>query len=78
MLAAIITVNGVIPGNTLWLGLGAALAVAWTRSQQPTVVISVGPIVFHIRTAALSGLLAAIVPARSAARMNMLTAIAAG
>jgi len=54
------------------------MAVAWTRSQQPTVVISVGPIVFHIRTAALSGLLAAIVPARSAARMNMLTAIAAG
>jgi hypothetical protein len=52
--------------------------VAWTRSQQLTEVIPAGPIVFHITTAAVSGLLTAIAPARSTARMNMLTAIAAG
>ena len=36
-----------------------------------------GPIVLYIVAAALAGLLAAIAPARRAARMNMLTAIAA-
>ena len=40
-------------------------------------VIPAGPIVLYIVAAALAGLLAAIAPARRAARMNMLTAIAA-
>jgi len=75
--SVIIAVIGAGLGTALGLGLGAAIAAAFTRSQQLTVVIPAGPIVLYIVAAALAGLLAAIAPARRAARMNMLTAIAA-
>ena len=42
-----------------------------------TLVIPAGQIVLFIVAAALAGLVAAIAPARRAARMNMLAAIAA-
>jgi putative ABC transport system permease protein len=73
----IIAVIGAVLGTVLGLGLGAALAVAFSRSQQLTVVIPAGQIVLFIVAAALAGLVAAIAPARRAARMNMLAAIAA-
>jgi putative ABC transport system permease protein len=75
--SVIIAVIGAALGAALGLGLGAALAAAFTRSQQLTVVIPAGQIVAYVAAAALAGLLAAIAPARRAAKMNMLAAIAA-
>lgn len=73
----IIAVIGAVPGVALGLGLGALLAAAFTRSQQTTVVIPAGQIAAYILAAALAGLLAAIAPARRAARMNTIAAIGA-
>jgi putative ABC transport system permease protein len=75
--SVIIAVIGAVLGAALGLGLGAALAAAFTRSEQVTVVIPAGQVVACVAAAALAGLLAAIAPARRAARMNMLAAIAA-
>jgi len=75
--SVIIAVIGALLGTALGLGLGAALAAAFTQSQQLTVAIPAGKIVIYLVVAALAGLLAAIAPARRAARMNMITAIAA-
>jgi putative ABC transport system permease protein len=58
------------------LGLGAALATAFTRSQRLTVVIPVRQIVIYAVAAAFAGLLPTIAPARRAARMNMVAAMA--
>jgi putative ABC transport system permease protein len=74
--SVIIAVIGAVLGTALGLGLGAALAAAFTRSQQLAVAIPGSQIVVYIVAAAVAGLLAAIGPARRAARMNMLTAIA--
>ncbi len=73
----IIAVIGAVEGTALGLGLGAALATAFTRSEQVTVTIPVGQIVIYIAAAALAGLLAAVAPARRAARMTTLAALAA-
>lgn len=76
--SVIIAVIGAVLGTLLGLALGAALAFAFTRSQQAaTVAIPAGQIVLYVLAAAVAGLLAAIAPARRAARMNTLTAIAA-
>jgi len=75
--SVIIAVIGAVLGTALGLALGAALAAAFTRSQQMTVTIPTGQIVIYVVAAALAGLLAAIAPARRAARMNMIVAIAA-
>jgi len=75
--SVIIAVIGALLGTALGLGLGAALAAAFTRSQALTVEIPAGQIVAYVAAAAFAGLLAAIAPARRAAKMNMLAAIAA-
>ncbi len=75
--SVIIAIIGAVLGTALGLGLGAALADAFTRAQQATVVISPGQIIAYIAAAALAGVLAAIAPARRAARLNVLDAIAA-
>jgi putative ABC transport system permease protein len=68
---------GAVLGISLGLGLGAALAAAFTRSQQLTISIPAGQVFIYAAAAAFAGLLAAIGPARRAARMNMLAAITA-
>jgi putative ABC transport system permease protein len=73
----IISVIGALLGTMVGLGLGVALAVALTRSQQATVAIPVGQLVIYILATAAAGVLASIGPARRAARLDMLTAIAA-
>jgi putative ABC transport system permease protein len=75
--SVIIAVIGAVLGTALGLGLGAALAAAFTRSQALTVVIPAGQIVAYVAAAAFAGLLAAIAPARRAAKMSVLAAIAA-
>lgn len=75
--SVIIAVIGALLGTALGLGLGSALAAAFTRSQQLTVVIPAAQIALWVAAAAVAGLGAAIAPARRAARMNMIAAIAA-
>jgi putative ABC transport system permease protein len=76
MVAAEAVIISVI-GALLGLVLGVALAVALTRSQQATVAIPAGQLVIYILATAAAGVLASIGPARRAARLDMLTAIAA-
>jgi putative ABC transport system permease protein len=73
---AIIAVIGAALGIALGLGLGAALAYAVTRAQQPTVAVPVAQLVAFAVVAVLAGVLASVAPARRAARLNMLDAIA--
>jgi putative ABC transport system permease protein len=75
--AMIISVIGALLGTVLGLGLGAALAAALTRSQQGTVTIPAGQLVIYILATGAAGVLASIGPAGRAARLDMLTAIAA-
>jgi len=75
--AVIIAVIGAVLGTALGLGLGTALADAVTKSQQATVAIPAGQLVIYILATAAAGVLASVAPARRAARLNMLAAIAA-
>ncbi|HEY3903014.1 MAG TPA: ABC transporter permease, partial [Streptosporangiaceae bacterium] len=72
----IISVIGALLGTMLGLGLGAALAAALTRSEQATVSIPAGRLIIYILATAAVGVLARIGPARRAARLDVLTAIA--
>jgi putative ABC transport system permease protein len=73
----VISVIGALLGTGLGLGLGAGLAVALTSSQQATVAFPAGQLVVYILATGAAGVLASIGPARRAARLDMLTAIAA-
>lgn len=73
----IISVIGALLGTGLGLGLGAGLAVALTSSQQATVAIPAGQLAVYILATGAAGVLASVGPARRAARLDMLTAIAA-
>ena len=74
--SVIIAVIGAALGIVMGLGLGSALAYAVTRSQQPTVVVPVAQLVAFAAAAVLAGVLASVAPARRAAKLNMLAAIA--
>ena len=74
--SAIIAVIGAALGIALGLGLGTALAYAVTRAQQPTVVVPAGQVVAFAAAAVIAGVAASVAPARRAARLNMLDAIA--
>jgi hypothetical protein len=65
-------VIGALLGTALGLGLGSALAAAFTRSQQLAVVIPAAQIAFYIAAAGIAGLVAAIAPARRAAWTTMI------
>jgi putative ABC transport system permease protein len=75
--SVIIAVIGAVLGVVMGLGLGSALAYAITRSQQVTVVVPGGQIAAFVAAAAVAGMLASITPARRAARLRVLDAIAA-
>jgi putative ABC transport system permease protein len=75
--SVIIAGVGAVLGIALGLGLGTALAYAVTRSQQATVTVPVPQLVIFAAAAALAGVLASVAPARRAARLSMLAAIAA-
>ena len=76
--AVIIAVVGAVLGTGLGVGLGSALAAALTAGQggDPVVVLPGGQLALYIALAAVAGVLAAIAPARRAARLDVLTAIA--
>ena len=60
----------------LGVGLGVGLAYALTSSQHATVAIPVGQLLVYILATGAAGVLAGIGPARRAAKLNMLAAIA--
>ena len=74
--AVIIAVLGALLGTGLGLGLGSALADALTRGMGPvSVTIPATRLVVYVIAAAAAGVLAAIAPARRAAKLDMLAAI---
>jgi len=73
--SVIIAVIGAVLGTVLGLALGTALAGTFTRPA--TVAIPAGQIAVYIVATAVAGVLAAIAPARRAARLEFLAAIAA-
>jgi putative ABC transport system permease protein len=74
--AVIIAVLGAVLGTTLGVGLGSALARALTAGRGPAaVMIPAARLVLYVVGAAAAGILAAIAPARRAAKLDMLTAI---
>jgi putative ABC transport system permease protein len=73
----IISVIGALLGAALGLGLGAGLAVALAKSQQATVHIPVTQLITYILATGAAGVLASLGPARRAAKLDMLQAIAA-
>jgi putative ABC transport system permease protein len=73
--SVIIAVIGAVLGTVLGVGLGAALAAAVTH--QAAVSVPGGQLVIYILATAAAGVLASVAPARRAARLDMLTAIAA-
>jgi putative ABC transport system permease protein len=76
--AVILALFGAIIGVVVGTGLGAALSNALERSQEITVVSIPSPsLVLFVLIAALLGLGAASWPARRAAKLDVLTAIAA-
>src|SRR6266496_2910682 len=70
-------VSGALLGTTLGAGLGAALASVITVQQAgvATIVLPARQLLVDLALASTAGLLAAAVPARRAARLNLLTAI---
>jgi len=73
----IISVIGALLGTVLGVGLGTGLAYALTRSQHPTVAIPAGQLLIYVLATGAAGVLAGVGPARRAAKLSMLTAIAA-
>jgi putative ABC transport system permease protein len=72
----IIATIGALLGTILGIGLGAALGYALTRSQHGTVAIPAGQLIIYILATGAAGVLAGVGPARRAAKLSMLTAIA--
>jgi putative ABC transport system permease protein len=76
IIAVIIAVLGALLGTGLGLGLGSALADALTGGMGPvSVTVPATRLVAYVVAAAAAGVLAAIAPARRAAKLDMLAAI---
>ena len=73
--AVIIAVFGALLGLTLGVIFGVAAVIAIPDSFIKTVSIPYGSLVVYVVIAAIAGILAAILPARRAGRLNILDAI---
>lgn len=73
--AAVVAVFGAVLGVVLGVLFGVAASSALPSSFVSTVTIPFGSLVFYVVIAGLAGLLAAVLPARRAARLNVLDAI---
>ncbi|WP_420443068.1 ABC transporter permease [Candidatus Poriferisodalis sp.] len=74
--AAIVATFGGLLGVVVGVVLGIAAALALPDSFVTDVDVPVGSLVIYVAVAGLAGLLAAVLPARRAGRMNILEAIA--
>ncbi len=75
--AAIVSVFGALLGISLGLVFGVAASIAIPDTAVKSVAIPWLSLAIYVIVAAVAGLIAAILPARRAARMNVLDAIAA-
>ncbi|MEM9465414.1 MAG: FtsX-like permease family protein [Actinomycetota bacterium] len=73
--AVIIAVFGAILGLTLGVIFGVAAVVAIPDTFVSAIAVPYGQLVVYVIIAAIAGILAAILPARRAARLNVLDAI---
>jgi putative ABC transport system permease protein len=73
--AAIVAVFGAVLGVVLGVLFGVAAATALPNSFIKSIQIPVLPLIIYVIVAAIFGLIAAIFPARRAARLNVLDAI---
>ena len=74
--SVIISVFGALLGVVVGVGFGWALVAALHDQGITTLVIPVPSLILYVVLAAVIGVLAAVLPARRAARLNVLTAIA--
>ncbi|HYJ66933.1 MAG TPA: FtsX-like permease family protein [Nocardioidaceae bacterium] len=73
--SAVISLMGALIGAALGIGLGMALAQALKDEGIKAISVPVPQVVLYIVLAALAGILAAIGPARTAARVDVLRAV---
>ena len=73
--SAVIALMGAVIGAALGIGLGAALAQALKDQGIEAIAIPVPQVVLYIVLAGVAGVLAAIGPARAAARVDVLRAV---
>ena len=73
--AAVVAVFGAVLGVVLGVLFGIAASNALPSSFVNTVTIPYGSLVFYVVIAGIAGLVAAVMPARRAARLNVLDAI---
>jgi putative ABC transport system permease protein len=73
--SAVIALMGAVIGAALGIGLGAALAQALKDQGIEAISIPVPQVALYVVLAGLAGVLAAIGPARSAARVDVLRAV---
>jgi putative ABC transport system permease protein len=73
----IVAVLGALLGAVLGLSFGAALTRGLAEEGLTVVEIPGGRLAFYVLAAALAGVLAAIGPARRAAKVDVLQAVAA-
>jgi putative ABC transport system permease protein len=74
--AVVVALLGAVLGLVLGVGMGAAIVHAASNSGISVLVIPVPTIIVVLILAALIGVLAAVFPARRAARLDVLQAIA--
>lgn len=74
--SAVIAAFGAVLGVAMGIGLGWLMVEALPASFADTLAIPAGQIVVLVAVAAVAGLIAALLPARRAGRMNVLAAIA--
>lgn len=74
--SAVIATFGAVLGVAMGIGLGWLMVEALPAAFADTVAVPGGQIVVLITVASVAGLVAALLPARRAGRMNVLDAIA--
>ena len=75
--AVLVAVAALVTGSLLGVGYAVSAAIAIGRTTPVTLTVPAGALFAVLLVAALVGILAGIAPARRAAKLDVLTAIAA-
>jgi putative ABC transport system permease protein len=75
--SAVISLIGAVSGAALGIGIGLALSQVLKDVGIKAISIPVGQVALYVALAAVAGVLAAIGPARSAAKVDVLEAVVA-
>ncbi|GLX09570.1 ABC transporter permease [Microbispora sp. NBRC 16548] len=74
--AVLVAALAIVAGLGLGVAFAAGTVTALGRTTEATLALPVGPLLLVVAVAAVAGLLAGLLPARRAARLDLLTAIA--